>query len=90
MAKRAWSEINIDENPSIEGSANKVITPAESSEVGTGHWTKEPKQLVETVPDKETPVLELVVETEVEVASEEELTAGVFWDLLHRAGYTMW
>ena len=73
-----WSDISIDKTPSNEGSASKVITPAESSKVGIGHWTEEPKQLVETSPDEETPVLELVVETTVEVASEEELTAGAF------------
>ena len=90
MAKRAWSEISIDETPSDRTLTSPVTLPTESSEVDAGHRKEEPKQIAETSPNEATSVLELATDITVEVASKEELTAGVFWDLLSRAGYTVW
>ena len=46
--------------------------------------------MVETVPDKGIPVVEVTIDTEDKVASEEEWTTGAFWGLLRRVGYTVW
>ena len=90
MATRAWSEISVDEKSSSEGPANTLITPVESSEVCIEHWAEEPNQVVETVPNEGIPVVEVTIDIEAKVASEEEWTACAFWELLRRAGYTVW
>ena len=90
MAKRAWSEISADDKPSSDDPTNTLIMPVEPSEVCTGQWSEAPSQVVETVPEEGIPVVEVTIDTEDEVASEEELTAGAFWELLRMAGYTVW
>lgn len=79
MAKRTWSEADLDESSSVQEEGTTVVQAGtEQAPVPSGSPT----------PEGEAHQLEGVALNDV--ATKEELPTHPFWDLLSKAGYTLW